>query len=120
MTRQGSRGDQALPTTNWIHVRDAGAEVMLGQCGAREELLRLSWPALRAHLVYQKKLPPDRAEDLVQSFIQEKVLQRNLLRLADPEKGKFRTFLLTALDRFVIDCWRKESTTIAARELVES
>jgi RNA polymerase sigma-70 factor (ECF subfamily) len=68
-------------------------------------------------VVYKKKVPPDRADDLVQSFIQEKILGRNLLRLADPGKGKFRTFLLTALDRFLIDCWRKEHATRAVEEL---
>src|SRR5262249_42275542 len=81
-----------------------------------DELLRRYWPALRAHLVYRKHVPPDRAEDLVQSFIQEKILERNLLQVADPGRGKFRTFLLTALDRFVIDCWRKETVTAPVGE----
>ena len=40
--------------------------------------------------------------------IQEKLLERNLVQLADPGKGRFRTLLLTALDRFVIDRWRKD------------
>jgi RNA polymerase sigma-70 factor (ECF subfamily) len=109
MTRPGPNGPESLPPTNWTNVREAGAEAAPGRRPALEELLRRYRPALWAHLVYKKKMPPERAEDLVQSFIQAKILERNLLQVADPGKGKFRTFLLTALDRFVIDCWRKES-----------
>jgi hypothetical protein len=84
---------------------------------ALDTLLRRYWPALVAHLVHKKQLPRDRAEDLVQSFIQEKILERNLLERADPSKGKFRAYLLTALDRFVIDCWRKQAHAARARDL---
>jgi RNA polymerase sigma-70 factor (ECF subfamily) len=84
---------------------------------ALDTLLRRYWPALVAHLVHKMQLPRDRAEDLVQSFIQEKLLERNLLERADPAKGKFRTYLLTALDRFVIDCWRKQAHAARAGDL---
>jgi RNA polymerase sigma-70 factor (ECF subfamily) len=110
-----SRGD--FPTTNWTNVRDAGAEPVLGARPALDELLRRYWPALWAHLVYRKRVPADRAEDLVQSFVEKKILQRNLVGVADPGKGRFRTFLLTALDRFLIDCRRKECAVAPVVEL---
>src|SRR5262249_47962005 len=100
MSHPDRHGRDDLPTTQWANVRRAGAEASPGQRLALDELLRRYWPALVAHLVYKKKMPRDRAEDVVQSFVQEKVLQRNLVQLADPGKGRFRTFLLTALDRF--------------------
>jgi RNA polymerase sigma-70 factor (ECF subfamily) len=106
-----------LPTTHWTNVRRAGAEAPSGQRVALDELLRRYWPALVAHMVHRKRMPRDRAEDLVQSFIQEKVLERNLVQLADPGKGRFRTFLLTALDRYAIDRWRKESAAPPGAEL---
>jgi DNA-directed RNA polymerase specialized sigma24 family protein len=43
------------------------------------------------------------AEDLVQGFFAEVVMGRELIQQADPAKGRFRTFLLTALDRYVRD-----------------
>jgi RNA polymerase sigma-70 factor (ECF subfamily) len=113
MTDLDRQDRQDLPTTYWTNVRQAGA----GQRLALDALLRRYWPALVAHLVYKKKMPRDRAEDMVQSFVQEKVLQRNLVQLADPGKGRFRTFLLTALDRFAIDCWRRESAARPDAEL---
>ncbi len=117
MPRSDPEGPESVPPTSWTNVREAGAEASPGQRKALDELLGRYWPALVAHLVYKKTVPRDRAEDMVQSFIQEKILQRNLLQLADPGKGKFRTYLLTALDRFAIDRWRKESAAAPDGEL---
>jgi RNA polymerase sigma-70 factor (ECF subfamily) len=47
------------------------------------------------------------AEDLLQGFLTEKVLEQRLIGFADPQRGRFRSFLLTALDRYVIDEYRK-------------
>ena len=76
---------------------------------ALARLLSRYAPAMRAHLVRRKRVPADRAEDLVQGFIMGKVLQKKLLGRADRTKGKFRTFLLTALDRYVISEYRAET-----------
>jgi RNA polymerase sigma-70 factor (ECF subfamily) len=117
MARPGPRGDESFPTTNWDNVRAAGTEAPFGPRPALNELLARYWPALWAHLVHRKKVPPDLAEDVVQSFIERKILQRNLVGLANSEKGKFRSFLLTALDRFLIDCRRKDSRIPPSAEL---
>jgi RNA polymerase sigma-70 factor (ECF subfamily) len=60
-------------------------------------------PALRAHLIQAKGLTADRADDLVQDFVTAKILERDLIARADQARGKFRTFLLTALDRFLLN-----------------
>jgi hypothetical protein len=62
-------------------------------------------PALHAHLVY-KRLRPDEADDLLQEFVAGKILEKDLIARADRKLGKFRTFLLTALDRFLVDSIR--------------
>lgn len=43
----------------------------------------------------------EQAEDLTQGFFQEIVLGHSLFELADRSKGRFRTFLLAALVRYV-------------------
>ena len=96
-------GPQRFPTTSWSLVALAARS---GEPNAREalgQLLECYLPALRAHLVYSKRLTPERADDLIQDFITGKVLERDLIARADRELGKFRTYLLTALDRFLIN-----------------
>ncbi len=51
----------------------------------------------------------EQAKDLTQGFFCWRVLRRDLVQSADPGKGKFRTLLLSALDRYVIDEHRKAS-----------
>lgn len=60
-------------------------------------------PAIKCYLVLGKRLDHDRADDLMQSFLASKVLDHDLIERADKERGKFRTFLLTALDRFIVN-----------------
>lgn len=73
---------------------------------ALSELLWLYLPALRAHLIERKGICPEQADDLLQEFVSKKFLEGNLPGKANPARGKFRTLLLTALDRFVISTHR--------------
>jgi RNA polymerase sigma-70 factor (ECF subfamily) len=52
---------------------------------------------------------PHQADDLLQGFLTDKVLEQRLIGHADARRGKFRTFILTALDRYVIDEHRRRS-----------
>jgi RNA polymerase sigma-70 factor (ECF subfamily) len=99
-------------STTWSTVRAAGDKNSPEHECALNRLLTRYRPVLIAHLIFKKHMNPDRAEDLVHGFIGEKVLTRNLLALADPNKGKFRTFLLTCFDRYVIDSQRKKSPEV--------
>ena len=95
---------QVFPTTQWTAVEEAGAP----GSAALEALLPRYLPPLRMHLVRHRRLPVQQADDLLQAFLAEKVLERNLLGGAAREKGRFRTFLLVALDRFVSNRLRDE------------
>jgi RNA polymerase sigma-70 factor (ECF subfamily) len=48
-------------------------------------------------------------DDLVQAFIAEKVLQRDLVSAADRARGRFRAFLVTALNNFASNQTRADS-----------
>lgn len=74
---------------------------------ALQELLRRYCPPLKAHLVVRKRMKPEQADDLLQDFVADKVLRLKLIEHADLTKGRFRSFLLTALDRYFIDQMRK-------------
>jgi RNA polymerase sigma-70 factor (ECF subfamily) len=51
----------------------------------------------------------EQAKDLTQKFFHEVVLNRNLVERADSAKGRFRSFLLHALNQFLISQKRKEA-----------
>ncbi len=50
------------------------------------------------------------AEDLTQGFFEQVVLGKELIQQADAEKGKFRTFLLAALNNYVRGEHRRQNT----------
>jgi RNA polymerase sigma-70 factor (ECF subfamily) len=72
---------------------------------ALEQLCRTYWYPLYAFVRRSGRSPHD-AQDLTQAFFAE-VFQKDYFRAADRERGKFRSFLLTALRHFLIDEWEK-------------
>jgi RNA polymerase sigma-70 factor (ECF subfamily) len=89
-----------FPTTQWTAVGAAGGRDTVGGAALSDLLARYLGP-LRMHLLRHRRLAADRAEELLQAFVAEQVLERELVGAAVREKGRFRTFLLLALDRFV-------------------
>jgi DNA-directed RNA polymerase specialized sigma24 family protein len=72
-------------------------------------LLERYWKPVYCYL-RRKGYPNEEAKDLTQGFFHEIVLNRHLVERADSSKGRFRSFLLHALDQFLIDRKRREST----------
>jgi RNA polymerase sigma-70 factor (ECF subfamily) len=72
---------------------------------ALEELCRAYWYPLYAYLRRRGHVAAD-AQDLVQAFLLS-LLERKSLRQVGPAKGKFRSFLLAALNHFLADEWDK-------------
>lgn len=110
MGTNGHSDYQAFPVTRWSLVLRAGAKSTAAGFQALEQLVTRYHLALKAHLVYVKKLDPDRAEDLIQGFLADKFLESDLLTTAQRDKGRFRTYLLTALERYRVSVYRKETT----------
>ncbi len=98
-----------FPTTHWSLVNRAGGVEATQASQALNQLLTRYLPALRAHLTRNKRLDAHRADDIVQEFISTKFLEQDLAAVADPARGKFRTLVLTALDRFLVSQQRRSS-----------
>lgn len=109
MDSKGESEYQAFPATRWSLVIRSGARASEEGFRALEQLVTCYRPALKTYLVYVKKLDPEQADDLIQGFLADKVLQSGLLALAEREKGRFRTYLLTALERYRVSVYRKET-----------
>jgi RNA polymerase sigma-70 factor (ECF subfamily) len=104
----GERLQRVFPSTHWSIVEVASREDAAGPRPALSDLLQRYLPALRAHLLIRRSVQPGQIDDLLQSFISSKILEADLLARADRRKGRFRTLLLTALDRYVISRQRFE------------
>src|SRR5262245_43309761 len=85
-------------TTHWSVVLAAGGELP-ASVAALEQLCRTYWYPIYA-FVRRSGASPHDAQDLTQGFFAE-LFRKNYFRAADRERGKFRTFLLTALRHFV-------------------
>ncbi len=73
---------------------------------ALESLCRAYWYPLYAYARRRGNSVED-AQDLTQAFF-ERLLERNWVADADRSKGRFRTFLLTCMTRFLSDQWDKK------------
>lgn len=106
MTEETAAGNKEIfATTRWTVVLEAGQAGSAEAAKALEELCRAYWYPLYAYVRRQGRDSHD-AQDLVQEFF-ARLLERNHIRLADRNRGRFRTFLLTSLQHFLINDWRK-------------
>ncbi len=86
-------------TTSWSLVlaagrKDAGAQTAL------EALCCTYWYPLYTY-VRRKGYAPEDASDVIQGFFTH-LLEKDVLAASDRQRGRFRTFLLTVLQRFLI------------------
>jgi RNA polymerase sigma factor (sigma-70 family) len=93
-------GASQFPTTRWSLVVAAGNHPREAQ-SSLVSLCEHYWYPLYAYL-RRRGYPSDQAQDLTQEFF-VRVLEGRYLDRADPEKGRFRSFLLTSLKFFVAD-----------------
>jgi len=70
---------------------------------ALERLCRAYWYPLYIH-VRRRGYSAQDAQDLTQEFF-ARLLAKHWLSMADPRRGRFRTFLLAALDHFLANEW---------------
>ena len=94
-------GSSQFPATRWTLVVAAGDPRRKEARSALVSLCENYWYPLYAYL-RRRGYPADQAEDLAQEFF-IRLLEGRYLDRADPEKGRFRSFLLTSLKFFVAD-----------------
>src|SRR6202451_3295768 len=94
-------GSSQFPTTRWSLVVAAGDPRPKNARSALVSLCENYWYPLYAYL-RRRGYSADQAQDLTQEFF-VRVLEGRYLDRADPEKGRFRSFILTSLKFFVAD-----------------
>lgn len=98
---------QTFLTTHWSLIESIRTEADSSHA-LISSLLKDYWKPVYSYLRrhgYQN----EEAKDLTQDFFYEIVLGNELVQQADQRKGRFRSFLLTALRRFLINAKHKET-----------
>ncbi len=106
-TNMGGVGEVFL-TTHWSLIEDTGGSAGEKNGALIDSLVRKYWKPVYCYL-RRRGHGNEEAKDLTQGFFQEVVLGRNLIDKADRTKGRFRSFLLTALNRYVINIHHKQN-----------
>ncbi len=100
---RSSPGAQVFPATQWTVVLAAGKNPSPESAQALERLCQSYWLPLYG-FVRRNGYSPSDAEDVTQEFF-ARLLSHEWLGVAEPSKGRFRTFLLTMLSRFMANEW---------------
>lgn len=99
---------EAFLTTHWSLIQRVGSS---GEDESRALiglLMNRYWKPIYCYL-RRKGYDNEQAKDLTQGFLHEVVLERHLIENADAAKGRFRSFLLMALDRYLVNVQQMET-----------
>jgi len=96
----------SFTTTKWSMVLHAGDSKDPGGQEALEALCQRYWRPVYSYIRH-RGYDKNATEDLTQSFFAQ-LLERRSLKAADPERGRFRSFLLASVRNFLSDSRDKE------------
>ncbi len=92
-------------TTHWSVVLTAGRDDSQQAHEALEQLCRTYWYPIY-HFVRRQGHSTHDAQDLTQAFF-ARLLEKNWIASADQSRGRFRSFLLLVLKRFLAGEWHR-------------
>jgi RNA polymerase sigma-70 factor (ECF subfamily) len=98
--------DARFATTRWSVVLAAGHRTAGGR-DSFASLCQSYWFPLYVYVRRRRGHPPEDAQDLTQAFF-TRLIEKNWVASADQTKGRFRSFLLTAMKHFLADEWDRE------------
>ena len=96
----------AFVTTHWSVVLKAGRSDTTQARDSLAKLCQTYWYPLYAY-VRRRGHSADDAQDLTQEFF-ARLLELQSLASADPSRGRFRSFMLTAMNNFLAGEWKKQ------------
>jgi len=107
-TSMGGAGEAFL-TTHWSEIGKIATDGDTTNLDLVNDLLKKYWKPVYCFL-RRKGYDNEQAKDLTQGFFQEVVLTRGLIQRADQARGRFRTFLLAALEQYLSQVHRHETS----------
>lgn len=94
----GARGE--LPETRLSAIQRIFADEPLGRAQALDDLVAAYWKPVYKSIRIRWSKGNEDAKDLTQEFF-ARLIEKESLRAFDPVKGRFRTFLMVCLQRFL-------------------
>ena len=94
--------------THWTAIEEIGSNDDASSRALVVDFLKAYWKPVYCYLRHKGRGNAE-AKDLTQGFFHEVVLGRKLIQRADRAKGRFRTLLLRALDRYLVSMHRKKT-----------
>src|SRR5688572_10379401 len=91
--------NRGFRTTRWSLVLTAGRDSTPASRAALAELCELYWPPLYSYARRQGH-SVEQAQDLTQAFF-ARLLEKRYVEAADPQRGRFRSFLLASFKHFI-------------------
>jgi RNA polymerase sigma-70 factor (ECF subfamily) len=88
-------------TTHWSVVQAAGSDASTEARAALTTLCETYWTPLY-WFARRQSHTPDEAQDLTQAFLTE-FIEKYRVRAANPERGRFRSFLLASFKHFILN-----------------
>jgi len=99
---------RAFGVTCWTAIESIASKDDASNRALVGDFLKAYWKPVYCYLRH-KGYNSEQAKDLTQGFFHEVVLGRELIQRADRTKGRFRTLLLRALNRYLVSVHRKET-----------
>src|SRR6185369_4941165 len=101
--RSGDRDAGVFPTTHWSVGMRAGTVTTIDSMAALDRLCHQYWQPLY-YFVRRRGYNEQDAQDLTQGFF-ARLLEKRAIGVAGRERGRFRTFLLAALENYLANEW---------------
>ncbi|HWY31930.1 MAG TPA: sigma-70 family RNA polymerase sigma factor [Candidatus Acidoferrum sp.] len=99
------RPQAVFATTHWSVVLTAGRSDTTRSQDALARLCQTYWYPLYFY-VRRRGYSAHDAQDLTQAFF-ARLLEYQSLTSADPDRGRFRSFILTAMNHFLVSEWKR-------------
>jgi RNA polymerase sigma-70 factor (ECF subfamily) len=93
-------GAGKYPTTRWTMVIKAGQDATAERDKALAELCAMYWTPVYG-FIRAKGRRAEEARDLTQGFFTTRLIEKNGVAAADPTRGRFRNWLLTAVSNYL-------------------
>ncbi len=105
-TDSPATGRRQFHTTHWSLVLAAGHDASPAARQALAQLCETYWYPLYAYIRRLGHQPAE-AQDLTQGFFVH-LLEKEAIQVAEPSRGRFRSFLLASLNHYTTNQWRRD------------